>query len=506
MVLNSVYFILFLAVAAAGYFVLPQKYQNAFLLLASYVFYFWTLPVFGLLMSLTTLFSFWIAKCIAAAEKPARRKAWLIGSILVNLAVLAVFKYGLIPDGWIAQLSEHIAALGAGEGFLPSYAAPLGISFYTLQVIGYNVDVYRGAVQPEKRLVNYALFVSFFAHITSGPIARAGELLPQFKRRHSFNYDNLLAGCQRFLTGAFKKVVVADGIAVLVNGVYGSPTADNPLGNLEPYSGWMLIIVTLLYAFQLYCDFSGYTDMALGVARVLGFSLRENFRAPYRATSMNGLWQRWHMSLTAWLRDYVYFPLGGSRKGFGRKLFNILVVYLVSGLWHGNTASFLLWGLFHGLFRMGEELWSVRRPKKEKADGFVLRNLKRAAVYVLWAFSFITFKAVRFPQLRYVITHLFAPSSLTDTVAQILKITENGLSDTGLYYLIFFGGIAIGALITVLFDARMDRDPALANPLANYKTKQRWLLYWVMGLLTAAFYLIALSSASGAPSFIYENF
>lgn len=497
MAINSVVFLLYLAVVATVYFLLPQKFQNAFLLLASYVFYFWSMPLFGILMPLSTAVSYGVGRGIASAKEKRAKRSWLVAGIVFNLAILMIFKY-FYGSAQVAQLTQWMTERGIGAGnFLPSYAAPLGIGFYTLQIIGYNADVYRSTVGAEKNVVRYALFVGFFAHITSGPIGRAPELLPQFKQRHRFDYGNLIEGCQRFLTGAFKKVVVGDALGLIVNGVYK---------DLEQYTGLILIVVSLLFVLQLYCDFSGYTDMALGAAKILGFTLRENFNAPYLATSMDGLWRRWHMSLTSWLRDYVYFPLGGSRKGFGRKLFNIGIVFLVSGLWHGNTASYILWGLFHGLFRIGEELWGKYGPKRDKPDGFILRNLKRVVIYVLWALSFITFKAETFGQLKYVFTHMFRGLSLRSLKEQVLYLVSVNVASTPTYYLLFFGGLLAGIFVTAVLDRRMYQNDGLYNPLSTYRTKPRWLIYWIMGLLTAMFYLIILTATSGSPSFLYAQY
>lgn len=509
MALNTVVFIIFLAVVTTVYYLLPQKLQNGFLLLASYVFYFWSMPLLGLLLPVSTLVSYGAGRAIGTAEQLQKRRAFLVGNIVFHVALLAAFKY-LYGSQQAEALSAWVTrATGIGAdpgGFLLTYGAPLGIGFFTLQAIGYTVDVYRKTATAEKNLVRYALFAGFFAHITSGPIDRADELLPQMRQRHMFSYDNLLAGCQRLLTGAFKKIVVGDALGLIINGVYGTPTQHAPLGNLDRYSGAILIVVTLLFVLQLYADFSGYTDMALGAAKILGFELRENFDAPYLATSIDGLWRRWHISLTSWLRDYVYFPLGGSRRGFGCKLLNILLVFVVSGLWHGNTISYLLWGLFHGLFRIGEELWRKYAPAPKKPDGFVKRNAKRAAMYVLWAFSFITFKAERWPQLRYVFTNMFSGLSLQILKTQILEIITENIGETTTYYLIFFGGLLTGMLILALFDRRMYQNAGLYNPLSTYKTKTRWLLYWVMGLLTALFYLLVLTAASGSPSFLYQQY
>ncbi|MEA5050798.1 MAG: MBOAT family protein, partial [Oscillospiraceae bacterium] len=269
MLINSVTFLLFLGASAAVYYLLPGRLRNIFLLLASYVFYMWKLPQYGVLILAVTGVSYGFARAIDAQADEKKRKALLTVSILVCLSALAVFKY-------FNFFMESVAALFSlcGLAFMPAQltlALPAGISFYTFTVIGYNVDVCNKKTPCERDFIVYALFVSFFPSVLSGPIARAGEMLPQYKTGHKFEYGNLVEGLQRFLTGAFKKVVVADGLGIIVNGVYGS---------LADYRGPMLLTAVLLYAVQLYADFSGYTDMAVGAAKLLGFTLRENFRAP----------------------------------------------------------------------------------------------------------------------------------------------------------------------------------------------------------------------------------
>ncbi|MEA4911924.1 MAG: MBOAT family O-acyltransferase, partial [Oscillospiraceae bacterium] len=375
-------------------------------------------------------------------------------------------------------------------------ALPAGISFYTFTVVGYAVDVYHKKLEPEKDFVTYALFVSFFPSVLMGPIARAGEMLPQYKAEHKFEYGNLVEGLQRFLTGAFKKVVIADGLGVIVDAVYGS---------LADYRGPMLLTAVVFYAVQLYADFSGYTDMALGAAKVLGFTLRENFKAPYLAATLGGFWSRWHSSLTDWLRDYIYIPLGGSRRGFARKLCNILIVFLISGLWHGAGWTFVVWGLWLGVWRVVEEL--ARRAFNVGKAGYARRGARAlshvftlAVVSVGWIF----FRSASLAGAGYVLKNIFCFGGAAGYLPQLLSIAENGVADSGVYYLFYFGSLAFGLWLLFNFDRKTARGEA--NPLASYKSGARWALYHVLSLLTILFYFLTATGAAGPQSFLYNGF
>ncbi len=492
MFLNSPNFLIFLAVCGTIHYLLPAKARNAFLLLASYAFYLLALPkawyYLGLLIG-TTLLSYFAALYVARTANRARKVALCIGT-LVPLAVLLLFKY-----------TNFFLGL-AGSSTSLQWLVPVGLSFYTFQVIGYVVDAYRGTVKPEKNIINYALFVAFFAQILSGPIARADEMLPQYRKPRDFDYGTVVDGLQRFLLGAFKKCVVADGVARIVNGVYG---------DLGSYTGLALLAAVLLFAVQLYFDFSGYSDMAVGVGRVLGFRLRENFTAPYMATSIAGFWSRWHISLTSWFRDYIYIPLGGNRKGFARKLLNVAVVFLVSGLWHGASVTYVVWGLLHGLARVIEELMAKRRIGREKrADGVAAVWLKRCGVFLFFAFTLIFFRSADFAQAGYILRNLFVPMPFDAIRTAFAAMAVEGVGASLLYQLFFWIVLLAGMLLITRWDARLSdslavkgRSPLL-NPLCRYTRGKRWTLYWFMGLTTTAFYMI--STASETVSFIYSNY
>ncbi len=495
MVFNSITFLIFLAVSAAAYYLLPGRWRNAFLLVASYVFYMWKLPQYGALVLAVTGASYAFARAVDKAAEQKKRKALFIAGLLVSLLALAVFKY---YNFFMAELAALFSLFGLTlTPAALTLALPAGISFYTFTVVGYLIDVYHKKTACEKDFVTYALFVSFFPSVLMGPIARAGELLPQFKTEHKFEYSNLVEGLQRFLTGAFKKVVVADGLGIIVDGVYG---------DLANYRGLTLLAAVVFYALQLYCDFSGYTDMALGAARLLGFSLRENFKAPYLASTLGGFWSRWHRSLTDWLRDYIYIPLGGSRRGFPRKLFNILIVFIVSGLWHGAGVNFIVWGLWLAVWRIAEEL--ILRARGADRDGprtGAGRVLGAALTDLVVAAGWVFFRTPTLADALYVFKNCLRDVSFSETAAQLLKLAQNEIADSGVYYLFFFGSLLFGLLLTLAFDARTVRLDT-CNPLATYKSGARWALYHAMSLLTIFFYFIAATGAAGPLSFLYIDF
>ena len=348
---TSIGFIAFLALAAVFSYKLPVKARNVLLLLASFVFY----GLYGVeylpFLLFSVLLTYFAGRIIGSATGGAR-KAWLIVALCLNLGMLFVFKY----LGFFVQLTARLAALMGTQAALPelSLVLPVGISFFVFQTTGYLMDVYREKYAPERSFIDYALFASFFPSLVSGPISRADKMLPQYKKASRFDYENVKAGTLQFTWGAFKKMVIADNLAVLVNTVYAAP-AD--------FTGFQLLVTALCYSVQIYCDFSAYSDMALGAARTMGFILPRNFDCPYFATSMQDFWRRWHISLSTWFRDYLYFPLGGNRKGKWRGYLNIIIVFLVSGLWHGAALTFVIWGLIHGALQV---LGKILKPYRDK--------------------------------------------------------------------------------------------------------------------------------------------
>ncbi|MBR1779936.1 MAG: MBOAT family protein, partial [Oscillospiraceae bacterium] len=343
---NSLEFLLFFPVVFILHWTLPHRFRWVLLLAASWMFYFWWNPWTGLLLVGTTLVSWLCARGIARTEQTAIRRALLVLALAVSLGCLGFFKY----TGFFASL--------VGLELSIQIILPVGISFYTFQTLSYVIDVYRGGVEPEGHFGYYALFVSFFPQLVAGPIERPENLLPQLRAERTLRAQNLTAGGWLLLEGYFKKIVVADTLAPYVDRVFGVP---------EAALGPEIVLATLLFGIQIYCDFSGYSSIARGTAALLGIDLMENFRRPYGARTVRELWRKWHISLTSWFTDYVYIPLGGSRRGLPRQVVNILIVFLLSGLWHGAGWTFVLWGLIHGLYQVGGVLLERGRSSPPRA-------------------------------------------------------------------------------------------------------------------------------------------
>lgn len=332
MLFNSFEFLLFLPLVFIGYWLLQKhlKAQNLFVVAASYLFYGWWDWRFLLLMAFTTLCSFLSGVLM-------NRGKWVMWlNVGVNLAVLGLFKY----YDFFAQSFADAFLGGNADGLLLHLILPVGISFYTFQALSYSIDVCRGTLPPTRDAVAFFAYVSFFPQLVAGPIERAVSLLPQFERQRSFEYSVAVDGMRQMLWGFFKKMVVADSCAIYVDNVFAHP---------DWFNGASLLLAALLFTIQIYCDFSGYSDIAIGCAKLFGISLRRNFNVPYFSRDVAEFWRRWHISLTTWFRDYIYIPLGGSRVGKPRVVFNTFVIFLVSGFWHGANWTFFAWGAYHAL-------------------------------------------------------------------------------------------------------------------------------------------------------------
>jgi D-alanyl-lipoteichoic acid acyltransferase DltB (MBOAT superfamily) len=412
MLFTSVAFIVFGVLVFAGYWSLPwRRCQNLLLAVASYVFYAWWDPRFCGLMFLHCLVDFTIARTLARVEKSGARRALLLCSIVFNLGLLCTFKYFNFFQGNLVALAEqfgfHI------EPWSIRIILPIGISFYTFQSLGYTIDVYRRKLQPCRNLIDYLAFVAFFPVLIAGPIERATNLLPQFDRPRTFDRAAAVDGCRLILLGFAKKLILADNLAAVVAWYYNPECA--------PYAGGrQLLLATVCFAFQIYCDFSAYSDIAIGTARLFGFQLMRNFACPYFAMDVVEFWRRWHISLSSWFRDYVYIPLGGNRRSTAQTIRNLFITFLLSGLWHGASWTFVIWGAFHGLGVVVCSLW-LRRRSEEPAgrDSRLLPSpgmlVRMAATFSFVCLGWVFFRAETLGNawviLERMVTRLFAPSN-----------------------------------------------------------------------------------------------
>jgi D-alanyl-lipoteichoic acid acyltransferase DltB (MBOAT superfamily) len=408
MLFNSLAFFVFFPLVTLAYFALPHRFRWVLLLAASLYFYGFWKPSYLFFLGLSTSIDFAVARLIGREKRPLARRLLLTASLVANFGLLFLFKY----LGFFARSIEWALAASGSSTHLrvPELLLPVGISFYTFQTVSYVVDVYRGEREPETHFGKFALFVAFFPHLVAGPIVRAKKLIPQFSVEHRWDYARVVSGLGWMLWGFFKKVVIADRAAAIVNVVYPHP---------ERYQGTTIVIATYAFAFQIYCDFSGYSDIAIGAARVLGIELTKNFDDPYSSASMVELWRRWHISLSTWFRDYVYVPLGGNRVGPVRRSWNLFVVFLLSGLWHGASWTFVAWGAFHGVMIIATNAVTslAARLFKDRtwSPGFlaILRVMGVVLTFHLVCIGWVFFRAKDLAQAKLVFAQLdyFLPVS-----------------------------------------------------------------------------------------------
>jgi D-alanyl-lipoteichoic acid acyltransferase DltB (MBOAT superfamily) len=386
MLFNSLQFLIFFPVVTVLFFLLPHRWRWLHLLIASCVFYTAFIPVYILVLFATIIIDY-IAGIYIEKAQGKQRKKYLIISIISNVGVLAIFKY---YNFFIENVNTLLSGFTMVDDPLPylSIILPIGLSFHTFQAMSYTIEVYRGNQKAEKHFGIYALYVMFYPQLVAGPIERPQNMLHQFHERKYFSYDNLIEGMKLITWGLFKKVVIADRLSLLVNEVYNNPSE---------YQGLTFVVATIFFAFQIYCDFSGYSSIALGSAKVMGFTLMQNFNMPYLATSVREFWQRWHISLSTWFRDYLYIPLGGSKVGKWRWYYNLFITFLVSGIWHGANWTYIIWGGLHGLYIISEQILvsiPIRLNKIfEWMPMAMIAVLKRFWVFVLVSFAWIFFRA-----------------------------------------------------------------------------------------------------------------
>ncbi len=482
MIYNSFSFIILFPLIFLLYYVIPAKYQkarNLFLLVVSYALYVSWKPAFALVLLGVTLITYfggqifdgrWKAEDERIASPSWRKKlVWVFG--LLGLLPLLVFKYYNFLN---ESIGEGLAAIGL-QFAMPglNWAVPIGISFFTFQAVGYMLDVYSGRIKAERNFLDYALFISFFPSILSGPINKASLVLPQIKNlRKYFDYSKAVEGLKMILWGMFMKVVVADRVALYVDTVF--PSYIN-------YTGATCFVASIFYTIQIYADFAGYSLMAIGVGKVLGFELTENFRRPYFAVSVTDFWRRWHISLSTWLKDYVYIPLGGSRCSKLRNYWNIFVTFLVSGIWHGANWTFIIWGIWHGVFQIIEK--AIGQQKCEY--GWLGKSIKIVITFLLVNFAWIFFRMPTLGDAVGMITRIFDP-----TLSMSVDIQSRHI----------FALIVMGTAILFVKDLT---DEFMPKHFRLYENKYR-VVRWSAYVLTML--LILLTGVFDAGQFIYANF
>ncbi len=460
MLFNSLGFLLFFPTVTIVYFLIPQKIKYLWLLLASYYFYMCWNPQYALLILTSTAVTFLSGILIDRAKTAKARKWAVAASFIINLLILFYFKYFYFT---VDNINAVLKALNLPK-IVPRFDVilPVGISFYTFQALSYTVDVYRKEVEPEKNFLKYALFVSFFPQLVAGPIERSKNLLSQVNGEHHFDYYRVRKGLLTMLWGFFLKLVIADRAAILVNTVYD---------NMEAFGGAYIALATVCFALQIYCDFASYSIIAIGAAEVMDFKLMKNFERPYFAVSIGDFWRRWHISLSTWFRDYLYIPLGGNKKGTARKYLNVMIVFLVSGLWHGASWHFVIWGAIHGFYQI---FGGITEPLRKKARlGLHIENnpiylcIRRALVFLLVCFAWIFFRSASLSEAGFAINRIF-------TGFKLAKTAELGLDKANLI------ALAVSAFVLFGVSALRETDKISLEKTEKMNIFARWLIYYAL--------------------------
>jgi len=485
MLFNSTAYLFFLPTVFALFWLIKFKYRWIILLIASYYFYMSWNPQLVVLISGTTLISYATSLWIESTSDKRKKKLYMAIGVISSLIVLFYFKY----FGFFLSIVSDLSSLlfQKDPGFAIKLLLPVGISFYTFQTLSYVIDVYRGDIKAERHLGYYALFVSFFPQLVAGPIERPQNLIPQLRKETFFKYEEASYGIKIMAWGFFKKMVIADYIALSVNEVYN---------HVGAYNGFALVIATFLFAIQIYCDFSGYTDIAIGSAKLFGYHLMKNFDSPYFAQSIREFWARWHISLSTWFKDYLYIPLGGNRVSFKRHLLNLFLTFLISGLWHGANWTFILWGAMHGTFMVIETV--IYRLTKNKTPNkampaWLKTTLKTILTFTLVLISWVLFRSNTLEDALYVYGSMF--SGITSPLTYL----QNGwaalrFSDPD--------WIRITLILTLLFVfdfSNLKTD--LLQRIQSRPLLQRTAIYLFIGLLMIMTYTSVSSKA-----FIYFQF
>ncbi len=487
MLFNSIQFAVFLPIVFLLYwfvfdrFISKSKHQlrlqNIFIVVSSYVFYGWWDWRFLLLIAFTSFCSWGSGLLIGKAQTKKRAKTWMWLNIILNLGILALFKY---YDFFVVEFAQlfHLST----EGLLIKVILPVGISFYTFQALSHSIDIYRGKIEPTKDIVAFFAFISFFPQLVAGPIERASSLLPQFLKKREFDYDTAMEGMRQILCGLFKKLLIANNCAYAVDSVFY-------LHSRTPIPGSDLLLAAILFSFQIYADFSGYSDIAIGTAKLFGIKLSRNFNNPYFSRNVSEFWRRWHISLMSWFRDYVYIPLGGNQGSKLRTIINVFVVFLLSGMWHGANWTFIVWGVYHAALFLPTVLLGRKSQSDIVAKGRILPSWKEMGQ------MFFTFCLVLFGWI------LFRSESISDFVQYCEELCQMGTL-RACYRLFIQSDIwpKMVFIIIMLVVEWLQRDKEHGLVLDKMKPWLRWVICFIIVLMISCF------TDNEIGSFIYFQF
>ena len=487
MLFNSLTFLIFLVCILSLYYILPYKYKWYLLLIGSCIFYMAWRIEFIFLILFSSFFNYYIGLLIEKYED--KSKTILTTGLIINFLILFIFKYSIFINHSFMSIYNYFNISYPIKDF--DIILPMGISFYTFQATSYTIDIYRKRYKAEKNILKVTLYIMFFPQLVAGPIERADNLLNQLFLNHKFNIYNISMGIKIMLIGYFKKIVIADRIAILVNTVYNSP---------YDYNGISFIIATIFFAIQLYCDFSGYSDIAIGCAKLFNINLMENFKSPYFSKSIKEFWTRWHISLSTWFKDYLYIPLGGNRKGIIRTYFNLMITFLVSGIWHGANWTFILWGGLNGFYQIigdlkNRFLKSINFNIKNKYINSFFNIFRILITFSLICFSLIFFRANTVKDAFYIINNLFSDIQNVNNIQYLYNIsTQLGLN--------IFQILMATACIIILFIIEIfEYKQRIYITLNKLPFIIRFIFYYIITII-----ILSMGVFNNAGQFIYFQF
>lgn len=488
MLFNSIEFAIFFPIVTILYFLIPSKYRWILLLLASCVFYMAFVPIYIFILIITICIDYFMGIKIEDTHLEQKRKRYLIYSVISTCLVLFIFKYFNFFNSNFTGIFNlfHIKYSIKAINII----LPIGLSFHTFQSLSYVIEVYRKHQKAERHFGIYSLYVMFYPQLVAGPIERPQNLLHQFREKHDFDYARVVSGLRLMAWGLFQKIVIADRLAIIVNQVYANP---------KEFNGFSLFLAALLFAFQLYCDFAGYSDIAIGSARVMGFNLMKNFNLPYLSQSISEFWKRWHISLSTWFKDYLYIPMGGNRVSKLRWQWNLFFTFLISGLWHGANWTYIIWGALHGFFIV-LSIWT--RPLRKfiikilglNEKGWPLKFFKIMFTFSLVAFAWIFFRADTIYEAWYIIQRICSELLTIFSINQI----KAGLNSFGLSNFELF--LTFAALAMLIIVRLLQSKVVISEVFNRQSTIVRWTCYYAFVIYFLLFGIF------GQNNFIYFQF
>jgi alginate O-acetyltransferase complex protein AlgI len=463
MLFNSIEFLLFFPIVSIAYYLTPYKFRWLLLLLASCLFYMAFIPIYVLILLFTIVIDY-VAGIYIENSKGKKRKYFLILSLIANIGVLAYFKYF---NFFIDNINTFLVP--ENQFSILTIILPIGLSFHTFQAMSYTIEVYRGNQKAERHFGYYALYVMFYPQLVAGPIERPQNILHQLHEKHQFNYSTIVSGLRLILWGMFKKTIIADRMALIADPAFLKP---------DYFTGFPLIIATVAFSIQIYCDFSGYSDIAIGTARTMGINLMQNFNAPYFSKSISEFWSRWHISLSTWFRDYLYIPLGGNRNGKFKWYRNLMLVFLISGFWHGANWTFIVWGAIHGIYLVSATIFF-----KNKTTTNALKNsIAIFTTFLLVTFTWIFFRATSIHDASYIMMHLF------DGILQPISYVFKGIIYLKMHKFLPIDFAVLFFALCLLFYVDKNKNNRNWNfLLQNKPTIIRWSIYLVLTFLIIIF-------------------